>query len=162
MAIVLLHSLLNRSMQIRPAEPRDRSEWLRMRAALWPGADAEHAAEIDEFLRAREGGHTDPAAVLVGSSSGESLCGFIELSVRSYAEGCAGSAPYVEGWYVDPQVRGEGKGRGLMQAAEEWARERGYRELASDTELENAASQQAHLALGFEEVERAVHFRKDL
>lgn len=47
-----------------------------------------------------------------------------------------------------------------MAAAEDWAREHGYSELASDTLLENRASEGAHRALGFEEVERAIHFRK--
>ena len=42
------------------------------------------------------------------------------------------------------------------------AREHGYTEIASDTELENDASLAAHLALGFEEVERQICFRKRL
>jgi aminoglycoside 6'-N-acetyltransferase I len=37
-----------------------------------------------------------------------------------------------------------------------------YRELASDTHLENAGSQRAHTRLGFEETERLVLFRKAL
>jgi aminoglycoside 6'-N-acetyltransferase I len=57
---------------------------------------------------------------------------------------------------VEPDVRGAGIGRMLMAAAERWARDRGY------AELENRASHQAHRALGFEEVERTVHFRKAL
>jgi aminoglycoside 6'-N-acetyltransferase I len=45
---------------------------------------------------------------------------------------------------------------------EAWARERGFRELASDALLENTVSHAAHAALGFEEVERAVKYRKPL
>ena len=59
-------------------------------------------------------------------------------------------------------VRGKGAGRALMRAAEQWARDAGYRELASDAELEDRTSHHAHQALGFEEVESAVHFRKNL
>ena len=47
-------------------------------------------------------------------------------------------------------------------AAETWAVTNGYTEIASDTELENGISLQAHLALGFEEVERQICFRKRL
>jgi aminoglycoside 6'-N-acetyltransferase I len=50
----------------------------------------------------------------------------------------------------------------LLRAAEAWARKRGYREFASDVFLDNVASQEAHLALGFSEVERAVRYRKPL
>jgi aminoglycoside 6'-N-acetyltransferase I len=148
---------------VRPLRPEDREEWRRMRAALWPDCpDAEHREEIDAFLRGDPEGCPPLSAVFVCEGGGGRLAGFLELSVRNYAEGCAGPTPYVEGWYVDPEARRAGVGRALVRAAEEWARGRGYRELASDTELENHASQAAHAALGFEEVERAVHFRKPL
>ncbi|MHB8778501.1 MAG: GNAT family N-acetyltransferase, partial [Anaerolineales bacterium] len=46
--------------------------------------------------------------------------------------------------------------------AEDWARERGCTEMASDTWLDNEASIRAHLKLGYLEVERLVHFVKPL
>lgn len=69
---------------------------------------------------------------------------------------------FLEGWYVDPDVRRRGLGAALLQAVEGWARARGLKELASDTTIDNAASLQAHLALGFDEVERQICFRKSL
>ena len=81
-----------------------------MRLVLWPGEPAEHGAEIHAFLVG--GPAANPlAAVFVGAGSGDRLTGFLELSVRDYAEGCVGPTPYVEGWYVDPEVRGGGVGR---------------------------------------------------
>src|SRR5690606_31319662 len=53
-----------------------------------------------------------------------------------------------------------GIGGALIATVEAWAAASGYDELASDTQLDNADSLAAHLALGFEEVERAIHFRK--
>lgn len=95
--------------------------------------------------------------------SAPGLCGFLEVGLRSYAEGCDSSpVPYLEGWYVDADARLGGVGRALVQAAEAWASTVGYTEMASDTELSNVASQQAHQALGYEEVERSVSFRKQL
>ena len=38
----------------------------------------------------------------------------------------------------------------------------GYSEMASDALLENTISERAHAAVGFEEVERAIRFRKTL
>jgi aminoglycoside 6'-N-acetyltransferase I len=48
----------------------------------------------------------------------------------------------------------------LIRAAEEWARAQGCVEMASDTWLNNLDSQHAHEALGFEVVDRCVHYRK--
>jgi hypothetical protein len=38
----------------------------------------------------------------------------------------------------------------------------GAREMASDTQIDNALSQQVHEALGFQVVDRCVHYRKPL
>lgn len=152
-----------REIRIRPVMPEDREAWLRMRAALWPEESAgDLVSQVDHFL-----GGAAPAAcfldaVFVSEAVDGRLAGFIELFVRNYAEGCAGPTPYVEGWYVEPSARNQGVGRSLMAEAERWAVESGFTELASDTPLENEGSQRAHGALGFEEVERIVHFRKGL
>jgi aminoglycoside 6'-N-acetyltransferase I len=50
----------------------------------------------------------------------------------------------------------------LVAAAEEWARSKGCVEMASDAESDNELSHTAHGRLGYEEVERLVHFRKAL
>jgi aminoglycoside 6'-N-acetyltransferase I len=91
------------------------------------------------------------------------LCGFAEVAVRSVADGCR-TAPvaYLEGWYVDADVRRRGCGAALIAAVVQWSRARGMCELGSDTELQNLASQRAHLHTGFTEVGRVVQFRKDL
>jgi aminoglycoside 6'-N-acetyltransferase I len=151
-------------MSVRLVEPSDRNEWLRMLVTLYAGSTHEdHVPEVDAHLAGRVAGSPPHAAVFVYErEQGDGLAGFLELSVRNYAEGCAGETPYVESWYVDADVRGKGVGRALMAAAETWARAHGYREVASDTEVHNEASLQAHRALGFEEVERAIHLRKAL
>jgi aminoglycoside 6'-N-acetyltransferase I len=150
-------------MRIRTMQTGDRDEWLRLLHALYPDSvESDHSPSVDAFLSRT--GHDEllPSEVFACERDGGGLGGFLELSVRNYAEACTGETPYVESWYVDSDLRGRGAGRLLLQAAEQWARERGYRELASDTEVSNEASQHAHAALGFEAVERAVHFRKPL
>ena len=70
--------------------------------------------------------------------------------------------PYLEGWYVDEAWRGKQVGRALIDFVSYWARSAGYREIASDAELENVLSQHVHKRLGFREVDRTVSFIKDL
>lgn len=146
------------SVLIRPIAPADFEEWLRLRLALWPEESPEAMrAEMNEML----GNPLTP--VFVAERENGKLAGFLEGGVRRYAEGCDTSpVAYVEGWYVDKDMRRQGVGRRLMEAMEAWARAQGYAELASDTWLENETSQQAHLALGFEECDRIVAFRKSL
>lgn len=145
-------------MDIREYRSSDLSEWLRMRRALWP-----EIAEVDEADDAAAWLAWPNAVVLVAVRPGGGLAGFAELATRPYAEGCDTSpVAYLEGWYVDPDVRRRGVGAALLRAGESWARVRGYRELASNAVLDNVVSHQAHRALGFTEVERTVHFRKDL
>lgn len=150
-------------MRVRLIELSDRAEWLRLLVQLYPDHPAaEHVPAVDAYISLTPCDELLPSAVFVAERADGDLAGFLELSVRNYAEGCAGPAPYVESWFVDADVRGQGIGRALMRAAESWARNRGYREIASDAELENTGSHAAHAALGFEEVERGVHFRKAL
>jgi aminoglycoside 6'-N-acetyltransferase I len=96
--------------------------------------------------------------------AGAEIIGFIEVGLRSHAQGCDGRRPvgFIEGWGVDATYRGRGVGKRLMDAAEDWARGQGCTELASDTWQKTPSSQRAHLALGFEEVDRVVNYRKPL
>lgn len=133
-----------------------------MRASLYSIPDPQ---EIDDWFDAAESGGTAlvGVAVIVADRGDGSLAGFAEIGSRAYAEGCETTpVAYLEGWYVDPDVRRTGLGANLIRAVEAWAREQGFSEIASDTELDNVASLQAHTALGFEEVERQICFKKCL
>ena len=146
---------------IRSFAPSDTGAWAAMRARLWPHAGAELRREAEQFA----GGTPLPfvSAVFVAEDASRAPVGFLELALRSFSDGCESMpVPHVEGWYVEPAARGKGFGRALIQAAEEWSRARGYAELASDTEIDNAASLRAHEACGFDEVERLIKLRKSL
>jgi aminoglycoside 6'-N-acetyltransferase I len=147
-------------MRIRPLEARDRPAWAELRAALWPEEEADRLAHETIMHFAGTGCAEE---VFVAENKDGALVGMLELSLRPYAEGCTSSpVPFIEGWYVASLVRHQGVGRALVEAAENWARIRGFTEIASDTQLDNGMSQAAHAALGFEEAERLVAFRKSL
>jgi aminoglycoside 6'-N-acetyltransferase I len=143
-------------------DPSDTEQWAMLRARLWPDADPD---ELMRECRAFAAGMPMPTvfAVFVARDDAAGLTGFIELSVRPFSDGCDSMpVPHVEAWYVDPGVRRAGVGRALMVAAEEWARARGFTELASDTEVTNVMSLHAHERCGFSEVERLIKLRKPL
>ena len=138
----------------------DAAAWARMRRLLWPDDD-----DADAEARAFFGGPgaSLTAAAFIAIDDTNNALGFIELTLRDYSDGCESSpVPHIEGWFVMPHVRKRGVGYALMCAAESWSRDRGYRELASDTELHNNDGFRAHLKSGFEEVERLIKLRKQL
>ena len=67
---------------------------------------------------------------------------------------------YIEAIYVKPDHRTQGIARKLAEIAEQWAKERGCTEMASDTEIKNVDSQKFHKKIGFEHAETIVHFIK--
>jgi aminoglycoside 6'-N-acetyltransferase I len=156
---------------IRAPKAEDGDEWVRMRRVLWPDCpDVEQYTEIGEFLKGSHDAPTASCRYSVGETAAwvaerpaGGLCGFLEASIRPYAEGAtAQPVGYIEGWFIDPDMRRRGVGRALVDAAESWARSLGCRQMASDAEIRNAVSIEAHVAIGYREVGRAVHFSKDL
>jgi aminoglycoside 6'-N-acetyltransferase I len=143
---------------IRALEHGDLGEWLRLRTLLWDEASEEdHRVEMSDIID-----DNDSQLVAVAEIEG-GLAGFLEASIRSFAEDCESeNVGYLEGWYVDVEHRMEGIGRALVQYAEDWARARGCSEMASDAEIGNDVSLEAHTKLGYAETSRLVHLRKEL
>jgi len=145
-------------MKIRVYRDADWSDWLRLSLALFPEYSAE---ELDAGMREHRA--RSDAEIFLAERENGSVAGFVEVGSRPYADGCNTSpVGYIEAWYVDPDVRRMGYGRALLAAAEEWARGRGYREIASDSRLDNEISHAAHRRAGYDEVDRVVQFRKVL
>ena len=132
-----------------------------MRLALWPeGSIAGHTREVDQFFA---GALHMPLAVLIAVDDADAVVGFVELSIRNYAEDCATDrVAYLEGWYVVPEARRRGVGRALVTAAEAWGRSQGCTECGSDALIDNDVSAAAHRALGFTETVQIRCFKKIL
>lgn len=145
-------------VQIRAYRDSDWPAWLRLSLALFPGQSADELEPGMREHRARS-----DAELFVAEREDGSVAGFVEVGARPYADGCDTSpVGYIEAWYVDPDARRKGYGRALLAAAENWARDRGYREIASDAQLNNEISYEAHRRAGYAEVDRIVQFRKGL
>lgn len=121
-------------MTVRQYRETDRTEWLRMRTALWPGSPSLEAEKDANTWLPRS-----DTAVFVNGTEGETgLTGSAEAGERAYADGCDTSpVAFLEGWYVEPGMRGQGIGVALLRAVGAWALERGLTELASDCLIEN-------------------------
>jgi aminoglycoside 6'-N-acetyltransferase I len=145
--------------RVRPIREEERQSWLTLRKRLWP----DHDPEILERERAQILADPEHNEVFVALGAEGDLIGFLEVSIRPWAEGCV-SEPvgYLEGWYVEPGQRRRGVGRALVLAGEAWARSKGCSEMGSDTEGWNEAGQRAHAAVGYREAIRLVCFSKQL
>nr|ADC35791.1 aminoglycoside N(6')-acetyltransferase type 1 (aaC(6')) [uncultured bacterium 282] len=149
---------------VRLASLSDAAAIATLCAVLWPDATKqEHLADVDHLLKTRMSG-TLPATVFVAEDLLGGISGFLQVGLRSHADGCDPAHPvgFVEGWFVLESLRRRGIGRAMMRAAEDWASSQGCKEMASDTWIDETISQNAHQALGFEIVDRCIHFRKPL
>lgn len=146
---------------IRNATKADANAWLELRHALWPETSVdEHREEIESFLA---GTAREPLAVLLAQNDDGRIVGFVELSIRPYAEGCnSDRVAFLEGWYVEAESRRHGVGKALVAAAERWGVSQGCTELASDTQVDNEISRIAHGECGFTEVGVIRCFMKEL
>jgi aminoglycoside 6'-N-acetyltransferase I len=146
------------NISIREMGAADRAAWAEMRGALWPEETAqEHATGIDEIV-----GLNDAWGFIAETVDGTPV-GFAELAIRKYANGCtARPVPFLEGIWVRAEFRRRGIGARLIAHVGAFAADRGFREIGSDTEIENRTSHAAHRSWGFSETERVVYFRKAL
>lgn len=130
-----------------------------MRLALWPHDTAErHLVDMAEYDQP-----DIKMATFVAERPAGGLGGFLEASLRPYANGCdTKPVGYIEGWYVDEDLRRQGVGGELVQAAEAWAMAQGCTEMGSDCLIDNEVSAHAHQALGYQEAERVICFSKKL
>lgn len=145
-------------MQIAAPQGSGDNAWLALRLALWP--DVPSAAHLAGMADALARGHY----VRLAATASGSAVGFVEASKRvDYVNGTSSSpVAFLEGLYVVPAFRRKGVARALVESVVTWAVHEGCTELASDSLLANTTAHAVHCALGFEETERVVYFRRAL
>ncbi len=142
-------------MEIRRAGREDVREVAELGLRLWPHHDPEKMEkDIEELLPSGRD------AFFVAFRE-EELLGFAQVSLRDcYVEGTHTSpVGYLEGIYVKEDMRRLEIGTRLVEACEEWARDLGCTEFASDCHLDNEESILFHRALGFGEEKIMCFFR---
>jgi aminoglycoside 6'-N-acetyltransferase I len=146
-------------VKISKITQNDFNEWLELALTLWPDySTAQMQVILTNILDSpREDGF------IVRDENGDAIA-FMNLSLRSdYVPGATHSpVAYVEGIYVQDEYRKQGIGAALIQSAQEWALEQGCIELASDALIDNTASHEFHLKIGFQEAERTIFFIKSI
>lgn len=146
------------AVEYRKAGAQDVPVLAELACLLWP----EHAA--DEMQADIADMIAKPDAAFFLACTEETPAGFAQCQLRhDYVEG-TDSLPvgYLEGIYVADRYRKQGVARALLSACENWAKEKGCAEFASDCELSNVISLQFHLNVGFAEANRIICFTKRL
>lgn len=143
---------------VRKARPEDAEAAAALASRMWEDHDPRELA--DEF---RELINSEEAAVFLKYNGGKPVA-FAQCQLRhDYVEGTESSpVGYLEGVFVEDGCRRKGYAAELLAACEKWAKGMGCAEFASDCELGNETSLKFHIAMGFEEANRIICFRKKL
>ena len=142
---------------VSPAREEELPAVAALAAKMWEHPAEELQTEFAALL-------PQPDAVLFAAKRDGEIVGFAQCQLRhDYVEGTSSSpVGYLEGVFVDEAHRKQGVAAALLRACETWAKEKGCTEFASDCELTNTESLRFHTALGFEEANRIICFRKTL
>lgn len=149
---------------IRKATIEDAMTLVKLAIRMWEDNTVEDLAE--EFGELVSSDKAACFLAYVGEEAdacGEAI-GFAQCQLRfDYVEGTETSpVGYLEGIFVEESYRHKGIASSLLKSCQNWAKEQGCKEFASDCELDNTDSLKFHMALGFEEAGRVICFRKEL
>ena len=143
---------------IKRARIEDAAALAALAVQMW--TDHPPKALVKDF---RELIQNDDAACFLKYIGGQPVA-FAQCQLRhDYVEGTDSSpVGYLEGIFVAEAYRKKGYAAELLASCEQWAKEKGCTEFASDCELDNEDSRRFHLAAGFEEANRIICFKKSL
>lgn len=143
-------------MIIREATPRDYPRLF----DLWHQIDRYHAEALPSIFQAPEGAPRDPQYFqtvmengrILLAEEGEALLGAAQVVIRQSEEVnilVPRKHAHVEMLVVSESVRGQGIGRALMQACEDWGRAQGMKEIDLTVFEFNAPAIKLYEALGY-------------
>ena len=145
-------------IQIKKAAIEDAETIAVMAVKMWT------SHTVDELAQGFADAIRNPDCAVFIMTDDDKAVGFAQCGLRhDYVEG-AQSSPvgYLEGIFVEESYRKQGLAKKLLDRCEEWAKENGCSEFASDCEIDNEISRQFHLGAGFREANRIICFTKKL
>ena len=150
--------MLGIEMKIQKITESDMMDAATLAKRLWPEED------FEELLRDFQHFLTSDIDAVFLARRGKEAVAFAHFALRyDYVEGTTTSpVGYLEGIYVDEDLRKQGIARDLLKKGESWARKKGCAEFASDCVIDNAVSQLFHNSVGFTEAARVICYTKRL
>lgn len=143
---------------IRKAAKEDVICIAEMAIMMWDCHSVEELAE--EFVAILD--NEECAIYLIFDNIDDMPIGFAQCGLRhDYVEGTESSpVGYLEGIFIREGYRNKGYAKDLLAECENWAKEKGCSEFASDCELTNSVSLAFHINMGFTEANRIICFAK--
>ena len=143
---------------IRKATLEDVSQLVSLAIQMWKSHTVEDLTKIFcEHIRKGKN-------IIFLAISEEHIVGFAQCGLRfDYVEGTDSSpVGYLEGIFVLEEYKKRGYAKELLGECQNWAKDQGCLEFASDCELDNEDSLKFHLKMGFAEANRIICFTKSL
>lgn len=142
-------------MKIRRARQTDAARISDLCAQLgYPAAKNETSSRLRRALKDRSG------ACFVAESAERRVIGWVHVRIAHLIE--VDRRAEVAGIVVDESARGQGAGRLLLEAAEQWARKSGCAEMALRSNIIRTRAHQFYERYGFEHYKTQKAFRKKL
>ncbi len=145
-------------ISLQPIDIEQLGLWGNMRRAIYPTLNESYnQVEMAEIIK-----RPDWFCYFISLDEDQHV-GLVELSSRNIVDSCISSpVAYLEGLYLQPNYRNQGIGKRVMQLITKWCADEGFKELATDAELDNVRAQRFYTQLGFEETDRVVAFRFEI
>ena len=145
-------------MSIVSADTGNLTQWVNLALMLFPESSFDEELALHKKILASE----EEVGLLYQKDN--QYVAFMNLSIRhDYVNGTDTSpVVFVEALYVLPGYQRRGIGRELIEYAENYARQKGITQLASDCFTDNLLSESFHKSCGFVEKERVICFVKDI
>ena len=144
-------------MEIKKATKSEIEQVAKLAVKMWDSSTVEDlSTDFEEYIN--NGG-----AVFLAYRDNKAIA-FAQCGLRSdYVEGTESSpVGYLEGIFVVEEERLQGVAKQLLNVCQNYAKEQGCTEFASDCELKNEESLRFHLKMGFVEANRIICFTKKL
>ena len=144
-------------MEIKKVTKNEIEQVAKLAVKMWDSSTVEVlSSDFEDYIN--NGG-----AVFLAYRNNKAIA-FAQCGLRyDYVEGTESSpVGYLEGIFVVEEERMQGVAKQLLNACQNYAKEQGCTEFASDCELGNKESLRFHLKTGFVEANRIICFTKKL